>query len=391
LEKEIETLRERISNIQVAWQASKTELETKEATLTGQAAGYKQLEYDALYAKNCLAAFKDQVATLLSDGYVKVEANEDQIKEKVKLLMTSSKDRGLMIASMEGKIQQLANQLTEQVNLYKELEAKYHRGEAHIIEMESKFKSLDSEYCANEVLRDNLKTDRIKYFTFLERLGAVLKINEISADVGLDMNIDLILARCEQLSKLETESLQDKQTNIYNLQRKVKALKEQLDNKELHLDLLRKKLSSLEEERSAKCALEKEVDDHVLMSKKFKLKVEKLTEQLSSLKCENESLKSQLLDFNGYKCRLSEHEKEINRLLSKISELESIKEKQALKIGKLKDEVDSCSIEYSKTRTSSDSVVQSLSSELRLIKIELEKVQNREKQVIFWFSNRFIG
>ena len=95
-EKEIETLKERITNIQTAWHASKTELDQKQAFITGQAANYKQLEYDALYAKNCLDAFKEQVATLLSDGFVKVEANEEQIKEKVKLLMTSSKDRGLV-------------------------------------------------------------------------------------------------------------------------------------------------------------------------------------------------------------------------------------------------------------------------------------------------------
>ena len=96
LEKEIETLKERINNIQTAWQASKTELEKKDQFYTGQTANVKQLEYDALYAKNCLSAFKEQVATLLSDGFVKVEASEEQIKEKVKLLMTSSKDRGLV-------------------------------------------------------------------------------------------------------------------------------------------------------------------------------------------------------------------------------------------------------------------------------------------------------
>jgi|LakMenEpi03Aug12_release.lakeMendotaPanAssembly.Ray.scaffolds.fasta_scaffold5467827_1 hypothetical protein len=67
-----------------------------------------------------------------------------------------------MIASMEGKVQQLANQLQEQINLYKELESKYHKAESHCIELENRFKSLDSEYCANEVLRDNLKSDRIK-------------------------------------------------------------------------------------------------------------------------------------------------------------------------------------------------------------------------------------
>lgn len=124
------------------------------------------------------------------------------------------------------------------------------------------------------------------------------------------MNVDLILARIEQLVKMESESIQDKQTNIYNLQRKVKSLKEQLDNKELHLDLLRKKLSALEEERASKCALEREVDDHVMMSKKFKLKVEKLTEQLNAIKSENESLKAQQLEYNSVKVKTSDQDRD---------------------------------------------------------------------------------
>lgn len=66
-------------------------------------------------------------------------------------------------------MQQLANQLTEQINLYKELEAKYHHGEARVVELETRLKNLDSEYCATEVLRDNLKSDRVKvsnYFMY---------------------------------------------------------------------------------------------------------------------------------------------------------------------------------------------------------------------------------
>lgn len=136
---------------------------------------------------------------------------------------------------------------------------------------------------------------------FLEQIGKILKIEQISVDLGMDMNIEIIIARAEQLVKMESDSLQDKQTSIYNLQRKIKQLKEQLDNKELHLDLLRKKLTSVEEEKAGKCALEKEVDDHVMMSKKFKVKVEKLTEQLNVIKAENESLKAQLYESNGVK------------------------------------------------------------------------------------------
>lgn len=382
LEAEIETLKDRINNIQAAWQSTKTELETKEADFTGQISNLKTLEYDSLYHKNCLDSLKEQVAALLSDGFVKVEANEDQIKEKIKLLMTSSKDRGLMIANMEEKISQLGNQLAEQIKLYKEMESKYSSNERHVIDLEHRLKALDSEYCANEVMRDNLKSDRVKYLSFLERMGKILKVAEISADIGLDMNVDLLMSRAEQLVKLEGDTIADKQTNIYNLQRKIKQLKEQLDNKDLHLDLLRKKLSCMEEEKQGKCQLEREVDDHVMMSKKFKLKVEKLSSQLNSLKAENSSLKATILDLNIYKNQCGDQQKNIESLTAKITELNCVIEKISIKLAKMRDEKDSTCVEINQTRTSSDNAINALSQELRSIKQDLEKTSGREKQLL---------
>ena len=62
--------------------------------------------------------------------------------------------------------------------------------------------------------------------------------------------------------------------------------------------------------------------------------------------------------------------------------MESIKEKQSIKITKLRDEMDSLSVEVNRAKDSSDGAVQSLSSELRHLKIELEKIQLREKQLL---------
>ena len=67
-----------------------------------------------------------------------------------------------MIASMESKIQQLASQLNEQINLHKDMESKYSQSEHRQHELENRLRSWDSEFCANEVLRDNLKSDRVK-------------------------------------------------------------------------------------------------------------------------------------------------------------------------------------------------------------------------------------
>lgn len=96
LEKEIEVLKERTNSIQTAWTSTKAEMEKREAALNEHTANFKKQEYESLYAKNCFTAFKEQVANLLSDGVVKVESNEEQIKEKIQLLMKSSKDRGLV-------------------------------------------------------------------------------------------------------------------------------------------------------------------------------------------------------------------------------------------------------------------------------------------------------
>ena len=71
----------------------------------------------------------------------------------------------------------------------------------------------------------------------------------------------------------------------------------------------------------------------------------------------------------------------MKKLLDKINELESIKEKQSIKLAKYRDEIDNVSHEVSKTRTSSDSAVQALSQELRHLKQNLDKTLDREKQV----------
>jgi len=72
---------------------------------------------------------------------------------------------------------------------------------------------------------------------FLERLGKVLVVNAIAVDVGLDGMSDAILARAEQLVKNETTELSDRKSHIFNLQRKLKIMKDQLDSKVEQLNI----------------------------------------------------------------------------------------------------------------------------------------------------------
>ena len=94
--KELETVLSRLDSVQKAWQNTRGELDQRENKYTTHEQHLKQLQDDVLYAKTAFDAFKQQVGQLLSDGYVKVDPKEDQIKEKIQLLMQSSKDRGVV-------------------------------------------------------------------------------------------------------------------------------------------------------------------------------------------------------------------------------------------------------------------------------------------------------
>lgn len=179
----------------------------------------------------------------------------------------------------------------------KELEKKQHHTESHYHELEVRMKTLDNNYTTTEVYRENLKQDKAKFLHFLERLASVMKIENVSHELGYELNPDVILTRAEQLMKLEKDSIVDQKTSIYSLQRKIKQMKEQLENKDLHLDLLRKKVISLEEGRAGKSDLEREIDDHVMLARKMKVKVDHLTQQVCELKHENTQLKAQITDI----------------------------------------------------------------------------------------------
>ena len=54
------TLKEWISNIQTAWNATKTDVKAKEVAFKGTETNTKQLQYNSLYHKDCFDALKEQ-------------------------------------------------------------------------------------------------------------------------------------------------------------------------------------------------------------------------------------------------------------------------------------------------------------------------------------------
>ena len=86
-------LKERLESSQRAWQATRRELEEKESRFYSAESKAKETELFVRNSEMQLRSFKDQLAGLLSDQSVVIEPYEEQIRERVRALMTDYKDR----------------------------------------------------------------------------------------------------------------------------------------------------------------------------------------------------------------------------------------------------------------------------------------------------------
>ena len=104
----------------------------------------------------------------------------------------------------------------------------------------------------------------------------------------------------------QTDALDDRKTTIYNLQRRVKWSKQQIESKDLHLGLLKKKVNELEDLLREKGRVEVERDENSLRYKKLVKHNDKLQRELLDCKKEITSLKAKLLEAS--ELRVSEKE-----------------------------------------------------------------------------------
>ena len=91
--------------------------------------------------------------------------------------------------------------------------------------------------------------------------------------------------------------MQDRTSTIYNLQRKSKTLKQQLESKEFQLSLSKKKISELEDILKDRSRVEIERDDTTNKHQKLQKKCERLQDELSRHKDIVTQLKAKIMDY----------------------------------------------------------------------------------------------
>lgn len=93
----MEELKEKTNNTQQIWLSVNQKLEIEEKKCGEHELKLKKFEKSLFQQQAEFKDFIEELASLLSDNFFKVESTKHDIREKVKLLMLSSKHRGLVI------------------------------------------------------------------------------------------------------------------------------------------------------------------------------------------------------------------------------------------------------------------------------------------------------
>uniref|UniRef100_A0A8C6V658 Coiled-coil domain containing 170 n=1 Tax=Naja naja TaxID=35670 RepID=A0A8C6V658_NAJNA len=314
--------------------------------------------------------FKDQIVTLLGSNPIVVTPSKEDIVEKIRELCHRGESKKRVVSQLEAQISQLTETLETQTVLHQEALQRAKKSENKSEMLHDQLMRLEGELVSGDVMRDAWKLEKQQYLKFLDQLSEKMNLDRIAVEVGFDMRLDAVLARAEQLIKLERDTLTDNKIMVRNLQRKVKTQKEQLENKELHVKLLQ-----------VRTALAVERDEANLTLRKLQKKTDRLQNELSLARETNTDLKVKLADTNELKIKALEQDKTIEELSKSQEKLEKMKTKAEKQLTSVQSELHVREREAKENKEKAKHLLESVTTEATALKSTLEEVMKREKQL----------
>ncbi|XP_047625881.1 coiled-coil domain-containing protein 170 isoform X4 [Phacochoerus africanus] len=310
-------------------------------------------------------------------------ASEVNREQKKAASCTEEKDKlNQMVTQLEAQISELVEQLGNESGFHQKALQRAQKAENKLETLQGQLTHLEGELVSGDVLRDTLHVEKQKYLQFLDQLSEKMKLDRMAAELGFDMRLEVVLARTEQLVRLESNAVIEHKTIAHNLQRKLKTQKERLESKELHVNLLRQKIAQLEEERQMRSALTVERDEAKVTIRKLQKQVERLQKELSLCREVNTELKAKLADTNELKIKTLEQTKTIEDLNKSRDTLEKMKEKAEKKLLSVKSELDTTEHEAKENKERAKNMLEVVTSEMKTLKKSLEEAEKREKQLV---------
>ncbi|OPJ72913.1 coiled-coil domain-containing protein 170 isoform B [Patagioenas fasciata monilis] len=381
LEREIRNLQDKLTANQKDLDASKQELHNLKKSSSELNGSLKSSREEARTAQSSLVAFKEQIAALLSRRSAIVKPSEKAILERIQEINCKEESKEIIVSQLETQIAKLTEALENQTRLYQEALKRSRKAEKCSETFQDQLKQLEDELLSVDLIQDGLKLEKQKYLKFLEQLNEKMKLDNLATEVGFDMNVDAILARVEQLVKLEGDAVIENKTMAYSLRRKLKTQKEKLESKELHMNLLRQKITQLEEEKQVRTALALERDEANLTVRKLHKMTERLQKQLDLAKEANTDLKAKLSETNELKIKTLEQSRTIEELSKSQGKLERMKEKTEKQLTSVKSELLLKERKATEDKEKNKNMLEAVTSEIKVLKTTLAELAKRERQL----------
>ncbi|NWX44220.1 CC170 protein, partial [Steatornis caripensis] len=381
LETEIKILQDKLTANQKDLDASTQELHNLKKTSSELDGSFRSSREEARTAQSSLVAFKEQIAILLSSGSAIVKPSEKAIVERIQEINCKEESKEIMVSQLETRIAKLTEALENQSRLYQETLERSRKAEKCSEAFQDQLKHLEEELLSVDLMQDGLKLERQKYLKFLEQLNEKMHLDSLAAEIGFDMNADAILARVEQLVKLEGDAVIENKTMAYSLRRKLKTQKEKLESRELHMNLLRQKITQLEEEKQVRTALAVERDEANLTVRRLHKMIERLQKQLDLAREMNTDLKAKLSETNELKIKTLEQNRTIEELSKSQAKLERMKEKAEKQLTSVKSELLLKERKATEDKEKNKNMLEAVTSEMKVLKTTLAELAKRERQL----------
>lgn len=330
-----------------------------------------------------ITQFINSLISVLSVNYKTPKNNSLSIFEWiigcVKSLIQSKED----VTNMHDTIDSLKSELVgmEKVNSSNSLESDSHL-KIKVEDLEMRLRNAEKEIINNAVTIDGLNCDKTKYLRILSELARVMNMNEINRDLGFDMISEALYARAIQLQKAECEMKKDQRSAEHALNRRVKELKEKLNSKDLHIDLLHKKLAFHEGKQYNIDVVGKERDKELLCNKKLIKHNQKLQKELDDTRQEVIDLKATIVEHGRLHIKAIAQDQEIKILSAKLDQLEIVRQKQSKIINDYKSNQNSKDQELQNAQITCDASIASLNHELKMVKESLNDSKRKEQQMV---------
>uniref|UniRef100_A0A8C5T9J0 Coiled-coil domain containing 170 n=1 Tax=Malurus cyaneus samueli TaxID=2593467 RepID=A0A8C5T9J0_9PASS len=381
LEMEIRNLQEKLAVNQKALDTSKQELHNLKKSSRELDGSLKSSREEARTAQSSLEAFKEEIATLLHCESAIIKPSEKAILERIREINCKEENKDIMVSQLETQFAKLTEALENQTRLYHEALERSQKAEKSCENFHDQLKHLEEELLTVDLMQDGLMLEKQKYLKFLEQLNEKMKLDSVAAEVGFDMTMDAILARAEQLVKLEGEAVVENKTVAYGLRRKLKAQKEKLESRELHMNLLRQKITQLEEEKQVRAALAAERDEANLTVTKLHKMIERLQKQLDLARETNTDLKAKLSETSELKIKTLEQNRAIEELNKSQDRLERMKEKAEKQLRSAKSELVLKERKATEDKEKNKNMLEAVTSEMKVLKTSLAELAKRERQL----------